>query len=146
MKSSNYYKLKKKQDFILYEPIAERPIKAILKGIHASTLQEFFKQELEALNFEVTRIIQFKNFKEQSLHPVFQVDIKRSPQASPTYAISKLLLNPHAEEALLQFATNAQNSTIQQRIVITTLDVSNAGRTTPPETATFKKNSQIPSE
>ncbi|GBM93020.1 Nucleic-acid-binding protein from transposon X-element [Araneus ventricosus] len=74
-----------KQEFVLYESIAEKPIKVIFKGIHASTPKEYVKQELE-----VTTIIQFKNFKEQSLHSVFQVDIKRSAQAQQIFNITHL--------------------------------------------------------
>ncbi|GBL90641.1 hypothetical protein AVEN_219311-1 [Araneus ventricosus] len=103
---------KKKQEFILYEPIAERPINTILKGIHASTPQEYIKQELQALNFEVTKMIQFKNFKEQSLYPIFQVDIKRSPQAQKTFIITHLFIIIHYFKITVESPRRRSTATI----------------------------------
>ncbi|GBM51976.1 hypothetical protein AVEN_32102-1 [Araneus ventricosus] len=111
--------------------------KDIRKKTNKKTLKEFTPPipKIEALNFEVTRIIQFKNFKEQSLHPVLQVDIKRAPQAQTIFNVTHLchFKIPVESPRRRSIATNVQNSTIQQRIVNTTLDVSNAGRTTPPD-------------
>ncbi|GBL88956.1 hypothetical protein AVEN_255129-1 [Araneus ventricosus] len=78
----------KKQEYVLYEPTADRPIKAIIKGLHINTRTD--KKELEEINYEVIRIHQFKNFKEQSLLPIFQIDVRRTPQTQNIYNIIHL--------------------------------------------------------
>ncbi|GBM26492.1 hypothetical protein AVEN_231661-1 [Araneus ventricosus] len=79
----------KKQEFVLYEPMAERPIKVIIKGINPSTAKKTWKNSTT----KVIKITQFKNFKQNTVMPVFQINIRRTPQAqtfstSPTHAAS----------------------------------------------------------
>ncbi|GBN55476.1 hypothetical protein AVEN_9992-1 [Araneus ventricosus] len=83
----------KNQEFILYEPIAESRVKDILKGVHASTPRSTRSKNLKNLTSKSQESIiqsQFKNFKERTRYPVFQVDIKRSPQAEKIFNLTHL--------------------------------------------------------
>ncbi|GBO33406.1 hypothetical protein AVEN_119486-1 [Araneus ventricosus] len=112
-------------------PFAERPIKAILKGIHAPTPQEYIKQEHNSRILKSNPCIQYSKSTSRDPH--------KPPKSStsPTSAISKSLLNLHSEGTLLQmsrFHHTAKNCHHNPRCIKcgkthSTRDCKNTGRT-----------------
>ncbi|GBN82378.1 hypothetical protein AVEN_152778-1 [Araneus ventricosus] len=83
---------KNKKEYVLSEAPENRPLKVVIKGLPKDHNKEFISRELEENNFKVLRISQFRNFRLKTLHPVFLVEIAKSPSSNNTFKVNRLNL------------------------------------------------------
>ncbi|GBM27759.1 hypothetical protein AVEN_25373-1 [Araneus ventricosus] len=70
--------MEKKEKFILLEASVDRPIKVVLKGLHAETNTTDIVEDLQSKGFTVNRISQMRNYKLQKPLDMFLIEIKKA--------------------------------------------------------------------
>ncbi|GBO18106.1 hypothetical protein AVEN_272451-1 [Araneus ventricosus] len=83
---------KNKKEYVLSEAPENRPLKAVIKGLPKDHNKELISRELEENNFKVLRISQFRNFRQKTMHPVFLVEIAKSPISNNIFKVNRLNL------------------------------------------------------
>ncbi|GBN54580.1 hypothetical protein AVEN_79119-1 [Araneus ventricosus] len=67
------------KEYVLSEAPENRPVKIVIKGLPA-THKNLIAKELEENDFKVLRINQLRNFRLKTFHPIFLVEISKSPK------------------------------------------------------------------
>ncbi|GBM13286.1 hypothetical protein AVEN_226274-1 [Araneus ventricosus] len=86
------YLNKSDKEYVLSEAPDARPVKIVIKNLPPDHCKEKISQELEENNFKVVRINQLRNFRLKTFHPIFLVELLKTPNVNDIYKIDRLNL------------------------------------------------------
>ncbi|GFR29093.1 uncharacterized protein TNCT_326221 [Trichonephila clavata] len=82
--------VEKKIEHWVVDPIANRPIKVVIKGLPASTSVEEIEHDLKEQRVAVEKVAQLRKFKTQAPLPICMVEVKRVENATDIHEIKFL--------------------------------------------------------
>ncbi|GBN60442.1 hypothetical protein AVEN_172977-1 [Araneus ventricosus] len=80
----------KKEEFMLLEASEDRPIKVVLKGLHADTNSTDIVEDLQSKSFTVNRFSQMRNYKLQKPLDTFLIEIKKAGHFQNIFNLKEL--------------------------------------------------------
>ncbi|GBN71498.1 hypothetical protein AVEN_33694-1 [Araneus ventricosus] len=84
------YLNKSNKEYVLSEALADRPIKIVIKNLPPDHCKESLSHELEKNSFKVAKINQLRNFRLKTYHPIFLVELVKTPNVNDIYKIDKI--------------------------------------------------------
>ncbi|GBM39875.1 hypothetical protein AVEN_254734-1 [Araneus ventricosus] len=77
------------KEYILSESPENRPVKIVIKGLPETHNKELIIKELEENHFKVIRVNQLRNFRLKCYHPIFLIEISKSPKINDVFQITR---------------------------------------------------------